>query len=105
MVLTEKRLKKICRFEQKGQCRFITPGPNGLECGKGTPIAAHINRMVALNKPGPIGDNCKGLSANTPWQFIYAKGLMVFKYLSAKYKNWNKMVSFDNSERKNKKGI
>lgn len=60
MVLSNEHLKKICRLEQGKQCRFIVPGPKGLECGKGTEIEEHINWGVKTGKPGPSGDNCEG---------------------------------------------
>ena len=61
MVLSKERLNNVCKLEQVGQCRFVIPGPDGFECGKGTPLGTHINQMVDQERPGfSTGDNCEG---------------------------------------------
>ena len=57
--MDDKILKDICKMGQGADCcRYITVGPDGFECAKGTTLQATLDQRVGIMVAK--GDNCDG---------------------------------------------
>jgi len=57
-------VKAVCKVGQLECCRYLTMGPNGWSCEKGTPaLKALLDDRVAKGTIRARGDNCEGLGS------------------------------------------
>jgi hypothetical protein len=62
MVLPKEHVKDICKFGQAEKtCRYLSMGPGGLECEKGTSIGTIIDQRSAEGTMKAKGDNYPGV--------------------------------------------
>lgn len=61
--LTDDHVDSVCRMGQGADCcRYLTIGPEGLECAKLTPLKATLDQRVATGSFTARGDNCDGIA-------------------------------------------
>lgn len=60
--LTEEHIGKCCKpGKGKETCRYLTMGPDGWDCEKGTSMGQLLDERVKANTIGAQGDNCSGV--------------------------------------------
>lgn len=62
MKITSQQLKEVCKIGQGNECcRYITVGPQGIECAKNTGLKITLDQKVNNGEMVAQGDNCEGL--------------------------------------------
>lgn len=61
--LTEEHIKAVCKFQDgHATCRFLTLGPDGMECAKYTNLHMMITQRADEKAMRAQGDNCEGMA-------------------------------------------